>query len=230
MNERNRYKRIEVIAKLLTQAASVAGTPEAEAFTDRAFQLTAALGIQQSGIPDAVVRHREFPVRGEFLHQRIILLVAIATALHCAHACWHLNPTAATVEMYGVQGHIDRVQLLYGPLSTRMFRQAMESAWSQSCGMALEDHRISWMHGFILSIRSRLSGAEATAAAEADRHSGTDVHTRRHITDAERAVVEKQRRLPDVRPSTYSPRLERDALAEGYRAGQKSDPWRPDDV
>lgn len=79
------------------------------------------------------------------------------------------------------------------------------------------------MQGFTLSIRARLREAEAAAAVDADRRDGTDVHTRRHTTDAERADAEKRRQLPKVRRRTFNQKLGRDALVEGYRAGQSTD-------
>lgn len=219
MTERDRTKRLEVVAKLLAKATSVAGTPEAEAFTDRAFRLSAVVGTETDGFGDTAIVRCYIPVSGDFLHQRIILLTGIATALHCAHACWHLSPTAATAEVYGTQSNIDRVRLLYDPISTRMFRQATDSRWSSLSGLSPEDHRISWMQGFAISIRTRLQDAEAAAAAEADQRDGTESHARGHVTDAERAEAEKRRQLPNVRRSNYRPQLGRDALAEGYRAG-----------
>ncbi|MBF6064720.1 DUF2786 domain-containing protein [Nocardia terpenica] len=226
MTERDRSKRLDRITKLLAQATSVAGTPEAEAFTDRAFQLTAATGIDWSGPQDTATVRCDFPVDGDFLDQRIMLLTRIATAMHCAYAYWLFSPTASTVEVYGTQANIVRVRLLYEPLQTRMFRQAMSSPWSPSSGLSLDEHRISWMQGFTLSIRARLRDAEATAAADADRRDGTDIHTRRHVTDAEQAEAEKRRQLPKVRRRTFSPKLGHDALTEGYRAGQSTDVQR----
>jgi hypothetical protein len=110
-----------------------------------------------------------------------------------------------------------------------MFRQAMESAWSPTSGLSRDDHRISWMQGFILSIRARLHDAEAAAATEADRRDGTGIHARNHVVDAERAEAEKRRQLPNANRSAYNPQLGRDALAEGYRAGQSADVRRPND-
>ncbi|WP_024803066.1 DUF2786 domain-containing protein [Nocardia sp. BMG51109] len=223
MTERDHGKRFDRIAKLLTQAASVAGTPEADAFTDRAFRLTAAAGIDRSGCQESAIVRRDFPVEGDFLDQRIMLLTRIAIALHCAYAYWLFSPTTSSVEIYGTPENIDRVRVLYEPLQARMFRQAMSSSRPPSSGLSPEEHRISWMQGFTLSIRARLREAEAAAAVDADRRDGTDVHTRRHTTDAERADAEKRRQLPKVRRRTFNQKLGRDALVEGYRAGQSTD-------
>ncbi|WP_040818133.1 DUF2786 domain-containing protein [Nocardia jiangxiensis] len=223
MTQRDREKRLDVAAKLLAQATSVAGTAEADAFTSRAFALIARLGIDQNPdrasegpTADAVLRH-DFALSGDFLHQRIKLLARTATALHCAHAYWLHADTVATVAVYGAQRNLDRIQILYAPLLSRMLRQAVNSPWTPSTGLSLRDHQISWMQGFTVSIRARLREAEATAAAEADH--GTNTPANQHTLDAQRAAAEKQRQLPAVRPSTYRPTLGLDSVVEGLHAG-----------
>lgn len=221
--QRDRKKRLDVVAKLLAQATSVAGTPEADAFTTHAFALIARLGIEQAHDPvadghvaDTIVRH-DFAVEGDFLRQRITLLARIASPLHCAHAYWLFSDTTSTVAVYGAQHHIDRISILYGPLLTRMLRQAMTSPWSPSTGLSLRDHQISWMQGFTVSIRARLREAEATAAGE------TDHGSHQHALDTERAEAERERQFPNVRHGTNSSTLGLDSVVEGLRAGRNTD-------
>lgn len=227
MTQRDRHQRLNVAGKLLAQAASVAGTPEADVFTSRAFGLIARLGIEQgsdsaaaSPAADTVFR-QDFAISGDFLHQRITLLARIAYPLHCAHAFWLHTDTTSTVAVYGAQRHIDRIQVLYEPLLARMLRQAMSSPWSPTTGLPLRNHQISWMQGFSVSIRAHLQKAEAAAAAEAD-HGDTGTYTNQHALDAQRAAAEKNRQWPVVRRSADNSRLGFDSVVDGIRAGKGS--------
>jgi len=223
VTQRDREKRLDVVGKLLAQATSVAGTPEADVFTSRAFALIAKLGIGPESdatvdghAADAIVHHG-FELEGDFLLQRMMLLARIAWALHCDHAYWQFSNTASRVAVCGAQRHVDRIQVLYDPLLMRMLRQATTSPWSPSTGLSLRDHQISWMQGFTVSIRTRLREAEAAAAAEADHG------THQHALDAERAAAEMKRQLPTTRRSTYHPTLGFDSVVEGIRAGKSTD-------
>lgn len=223
MTQRDREKRLDVVGKLLAQATSVAGTPEADVFTSRAFALIAKLGIGPESdataggnAADAIVHHG-FELEGDFLLQRMILLARIAEALHCNHAYWLFTDRASRVAVCGTQRHIDRIQVLYDPLVMRMLRQATTSPWSPSTGLSLRDHQISWMQGFTVSIRVRLRDAEATAAAEA-----AHCTYQQHAVDAERAAAEMTRVLPATRRSTYRPTLGFNSVVEGIRAGKST--------
>ncbi|NUS42484.1 MAG: DUF2786 domain-containing protein [Mycobacteriaceae bacterium] len=140
MAERNREKRLHVVGRLLAQASSVAGTPEAEAFTDRAFLLVAKYGADEfpGEATDAILR-RDIPVQGAYLRQQVTLVIRIASALHCAYAYRVLSPDVAFVEVYGTKRHIDRIQILYGPLLDRMLHQPSASPWSSASPLSLED-------------------------------------------------------------------------------------------
>src|SRR5436305_15001867 len=180
---------IELIGNLLAKAESRAGTPEGDLFEERAFQLLAKHGIEHADIKvgrtvdDAVMRE-DYSLTGSFLHQQIMLLAAIASALHCTTAYWQCSPTSATVEVYGAPRHLERVRILYPPLRSRMLGHAADALQPATPGVAPHDPEISWMHGFSLGIRARLQAAEAAAPAEADQRTGSDLQTRTLAADA----------------------------------------------
>ncbi|WP_167472025.1 DUF2786 domain-containing protein [Nocardia arthritidis] len=223
MTEPGKQNAIDLIAKLLAKAEGCAGTPEGETAENCAFHLLAKHGIAYNDVrppsqtgPDIAVRE-DFPLHGDYLHQQIILLARIASALHCSSAYWLHSQHSATVEIYGVPRHLDRVRLLHRPLLTRMLRQATTSAPPD------RNHQISWMQGFSLSVRARLRTAETAAATEADNRTGSDLQTRTLAADAKRAEIAKKQALPTLRRSAYNPPIDSGSFTEGYRAGENTD-------
>jgi len=228
MSKRDRTEMIQLIGNLLAKAESQAGTPEGDLFEERAFQLLAKHGIDHSQIrsgcttADSVVRE-DYPVNGDYVNQQIMLLARIASALHCAAAYWLHSQFSATVVIYGVPQHLERIHLLYAPLRSRMLSQATDAPGSAFSARQLLDRRIGWMQGFTLGIRARLQAAETAAAAEADRQTGSDLQTRTLAADAKRAANAKKLALPDIQRGTYNPKLDRDSIVQGYRVGNETE-------
>ncbi len=229
MSKRDRTEIIELIGNLLAKAESQSGTPEGDLFEERAFQLLAKYGIDHSQIrsghtsADSVARE-DYPINGDYVHQQIMLVARIASALHCSAAYWLHSQTSATVAIYGAPRHLERVRLLYAPLRSRMFGQAAHAPQPVSSDHPLRDHRIGWMQGFSLGVKTRLQAAETAAAAKADLQTGSDLETRTLAADAKRAANTRKMALPTLRRSSYNPELDLDSIARGYRVGRDTDP------
>lgn len=152
------------IRKLLAQAEDQHGTPEGDAFYDKAFALIAQYGIDQSDIgpEDSGITMREFQVVGSYSAMQAGLLLNIAEALHCTG--FNRGPRATrinSVMVFGRPCHLERVDLLYSVLRLSMLSGAMRIHATHGVIQA----RRSYMLGFAHRIGERLGAAEATAAS-----------------------------------------------------------------
>ncbi|WKD56865.1 hypothetical protein CAPI_01455 [Corynebacterium capitovis DSM 44611] len=165
------------VAKLLNQAADRAGTPEGDAFYDKAFALMAEYGFSERDVSkpddgDDVVR-RTFDFTGSYTDKQAALLFAIAVALHCAGFQCKMPRSTKVVSatVFGLRRHAERVEVLYALLSPGM---ALGAQRVKHCGYGDAStvvKRRSFMAGFARSVGERLSSAERTVADRDTRYS-----------------------------------------------------------
>ncbi|MBL1080259.1 DUF2786 domain-containing protein [Nocardia sp. 2] len=160
---------LDKVRKLLAKAASVAGTPEAEALNAKAFELIAKYGIdeaqarQQSGQEPAQIERAEFQIAGQYVAQQRALLNRLALALHCAPVR-DRRDGQETMAVYGVPAHTARVRVLFASLMPQMLAGAARVPIRGSSAAQTRQVRKSWMYGFYCEISARLTGAETRAA------------------------------------------------------------------
>lgn len=223
-----RENMIAMIGKLLRQADSVPGTKEADAFEAKAFALLAEYGIAESEARSTtgeatgsnVVEALTFQLKGKYLRQQIDLLCCIGGALHCENVTW---PGSGKVILYGVRLHTSRVRILFAMLNPRMIAQAGREAapvWSDATTRA---YRISWMNGYMYSIRERLEEAENRAAEERDALTASTSQALVLVSDKERAGRAMENAHGKVSKSRYRPTLVDEALLKGVQAGREAD-------
>ena len=125
-------KMTDRVRKLLAQAASVAGTPEAEVFEAKAMALMAQYGIDEadaraSGAAPAVkIEKIRVEISGKYVETRVRFVGMLAGALNC-EALFYKNPAKARssiVTVYGMPSHLARLQFLVGALTPEMLKRA----------------------------------------------------------------------------------------------------------
>lgn len=160
----------EKVQKLLNQAADQEGTPEAEAFYEKAFELMARHGLEHRDLPgdkqDPGMAQFSVVFSGKYTEMQMNLLNNIAGGLHCAAVAMR-RPRAVGVEsgiVFGVEAHVERVELLFGILNPVMAALSVDVGrypWSDGSRVA---QRRSFMQGFARAIHHRLVEAETTVA------------------------------------------------------------------
>ncbi|WP_161987432.1 DUF2786 domain-containing protein [Prescottella subtropica] len=175
------------VRKLLAQADSVAGTPEADVFNAKAFDLIARYGLDETQArmqdttgPTPVERY-EFTPTGSYQRQQGFLFYVLAKALHCAA----IGTTGGFV-VFGTATNLDRLKLLFASLQVQMFSGA--ATVGRGTGGATRRARLSWMYGFAESVGDRLGVAERAAA---DDVTGAELV---HLDDARRPPFRPHRR------------------------------------
>lgn len=223
-----RENMIAMIGKLLRQADSVPGTKEAEAFEAKAFELLAEYGIAESEARSAkgeatgsnVVEALTFQLSGKYLRQQMNLLCYIGGALHCESVMW---AGSGKVVLYGVRLHTSRVRILFAMLNPRMIAQAGRETAPVWSDVTTRAYRISWMTGYMYSIRERLVEAENRAAEERDALTASTSQALVLVSDKERAGRAMENAHGKVPKSRYRPTLADEALHKGIQAGREAD-------
>ncbi|DAZ90273.1 DUF2786 domain-containing protein [Mycobacteroides abscessus] len=154
---------VDKIAKLLRQAEDVTGTPEEEAFQERAFALLAKHGIDLatvrahqrgldiSDIPNAI--DTLLLVRGPYQAEQKHMLSILAEALHCKTVGLNNMPL---VHVFGMSHHVERLRMLWEilqPQATRLvakvempkretFRTATVDEWAAMNRAERLDHLV----------------------------------------------------------------------------------------
>lgn len=160
----------EKVQKLLNQAADRQGTPEGDSFYDKAFALMATYGFDERDLtsPDEGDRptYKSYTFSGSYTDMQSRLLHSIAGALHCTgfHRSASYSTRVEEATIFGLQRHIERVDMLYSLLMPVMMAKARELK-KQSEFDSLVVSRRSFMTGFAYSIGQRLKAAEETVAS-----------------------------------------------------------------
>nr|WP_160298022.1 DUF2786 domain-containing protein [Corynebacterium xerosis] len=165
------------VRKLLNQAADREGTPEGDAFRDKAFALIAQYGLDPAKLGDpadagAEMTVVELDLSGSYQRQQIGLLNALGQALHCEVIYWGggghgYGRSAARGTVIGAARHVERVQLLFSVLCPHMLAGAADLRAGNSAVTAR--WRRSFMVGFATVVGDRLAAQERSAAGEATR-------------------------------------------------------------
>ncbi|WP_280186312.1 MULTISPECIES: DUF2786 domain-containing protein [Nocardia] len=181
---------LDKVRKLLAQAENVAGTPEADVFNAKAFELIAKYGIdetaarEQSGRGPAPIEMVEFLITGQYQTQQAALLHVLAKALHCAPLSDGRIPGRNNQLVYGTTGHIERLRVLFATLMPQMLAGAARVRPHQGARVGTKAYRTSWMRGFAATVDERLTAAENNAATESEP--GTALVL---VNDSKRAVA-----------------------------------------
>ncbi|WP_067481033.1 DUF2786 domain-containing protein [Nocardia amamiensis] len=229
--ERSRDTMAQRIGHLLNQADNAANEAEAEAFRNRAMQLIAKTGIEESearstleGKSNDVIMALTFQLTGQFLTQQRMLLVNIAAALHCSTITLDNSRNAKKVQVFGVKIHTERVQLLFSILNPRMIAGATRLIAPPGDRRGTRALRLDWMLGYVNRINERLSAAEESAAATRDAETGTTTQALVLVSDLERARAALDKRHPDAtKGRTYRRRVQVSAYDQGRAAGERAD-------
>ncbi|WP_295624221.1 DUF2786 domain-containing protein [uncultured Corynebacterium sp.] len=222
----------DTVRKLLNQAADREGTPEGDAFRDKAFALIARHGLDPDKLGDpadagARMTSLDLDMSGSYGRQQIGLLNVLGRALHCEVVHWSGRAGAgARGTVIGAVRHVDRVRLLFSVLCPHMLAGAAELRSGSSAVTAR--WRRSFMVGFAVAVGERLEAQEKAAADHATATtaagSGTGANAALVLVgDAERARDELHRRFPLLRRSTSKARLDGDAFMHGAAAGRNTD-------
>ncbi|WP_052071022.1 DUF2786 domain-containing protein [Rhodococcoides fascians] len=166
---------LDKVRKLLAQADDVAGTPEADAFNAKAFELIARYGIdetearQRAGQGPAPIEVADFTIAGKYQTEQINLLHYLASALHC-EAMWIKTRRDSLAGdrhvVYGTAMHIERVRILFSTLMPQMMAGAANA--EANPWVSTQVWRRSWMRGFAATVHDRLAEAEKSATVDAD--------------------------------------------------------------
>lgn len=154
------------VQKLLNQAADQEGTPEAEAFYEKAFELMARHGLEHWDLPgedqSRGMKKLVIDLTGKYTEMQMQLLNSIADGLHCTAVAMR-RPRAVGVEsgtVFGVGVHVERVELLFSILNPVMAALSVDvgqTPWGSASPVA---QRRSFMQGFAGEIHRRLREAE----------------------------------------------------------------------
>lgn len=212
MSENKNFDRVR---KLLAQADSVAGTPEADAFNARAYELIARYGIDEAAAragrndgPAPIIRRDRWQT-GPYQPQQRILLNQLAEAIGAV--CFR---SGGYVISYGTATALDRLEVLFASLRLQMFNGAKTMTGHDASSTKVARRR--WMEAFAVTVGQRLLGAEQAAAAE---HPGAALVL---VDDAKRADAE-MRSNHRVRNNYSRVRANASASRAGAAAGHRAD-------
>lgn len=214
---------LDKVRKLLAQAENVAGTPEADVFNAKAFELIAKYGIdetaarEQNGQGPAPIEMAEFLITGQYQSQQATLLQVLAKALHCAPLGDRRIPGRNIQLVYGTTGHIERLRVLLATLTPQMLLGAARVRPHQGARVGTKAYRTSWMRGFAVTVHERLTAAENNAADESEP--GTALVL---VNDSKRAVAAMHGEFGGKIKTTVSRvRHDADAAAAGAAAASR---------
>lgn len=221
------------VEKLLRLAADQEGTPEGDACRDKAFELMAQYGVEESQLQpedaQGAVR-RDVKLSGTYTDMQYILLNALGTELHCQVLMFRIPHSSRVQEavLFGRKHHVDRVMMLYGVLSPTMILGATKMAemWPDS-HVSVTTQKRSWMRGFISQIATRLRDIESSYTEDYQRTSSDGsvesggLVLRRDVEAGEDLMREY---FPHVRRTRGGPRrFDPHSFAHGVREGTAAD-------
>lgn len=223
-------------AKLLKQAESVAGTPEADAFTEKAMALIAEYGIQvlDSDRTDSAdgrqIVLREIEFEGNGADGAITVLAKIGRALHCQVVYEEMSyePDVYRAEIYGAEIHVERVLLLIDHLAAQCSIAAARD-WRQYRGkLKAKEYLKIWHQGFGKRIAQRLSELEARAVHRvAEDSKGMELVL---LSDSDRAKSVVFEIYPHLANQDFKRSLKKseyDAFDLGMKSGDEADINQP---
>lgn len=216
-------KALDRVRKLFAKAESVAGTPEAEVFLERAYALLAKYGVDEtlarSGAEScsSEVTVLDHVVSGKYQPDQVGLIASLSAAMHCRAVTSRRGDGTRVVHVVGVRRHVERVGMLAGALTGIMLAAA--AGQRPRPGISAVTHRKSFVTGFAYEVGRRLEAAEAGAVAASEDAAGAGLVLR---SDAQRAEREMRRRFPAAVKGARR-RVGTSGLDEGRRVGGSVD-------
>lgn len=226
----NNEKIVEKVRKLLEKAHSVAGTPEADIFNLKAFELMCKHGLDENvvtrkgidkNVEDGKLLKVRFNFKDRFHTQQVELLWAIAQPLHCA------GVTGATgsgreIIVFGVARHIRRVKLLHGFLSAQMLAGASKVR-PTSVYDDVTQERALWMKGFADGVATKIGKVEQAAIRQFDMNCGDTRMALARKSDYERARAALDKAYPNRGRGGFKGTAKGGRYGDGFAAGNQSD-------
>lgn len=206
------------IQKLLAQAQDRAGTPEGDAFQEKAFALLARYGLDESDIKDAGtnpsdILNEKVHLHGSYIPLQQYLLTTISRALHC-----RVVFLGETGFLFGARRHAERVLMLFPMLNNIMAAGAAKQKADKFSSMNTTQLRRSYMYGFANGVHERLKAADNDAAKEFG--TGTEIML---ADDAERAKQALKKAFPRCRNTQSRAKLSAQALNAGMAEANNVD-------
>ncbi len=242
MDTTARAKISDKVSKLLRQAEDVAGTPEEDVFLAKAFELMAKYGIDEATVrlttttadlpQDAVQWTVELD--GKYIPMQALVLNAIGRALHSRCVQSSVRGGRTVIHVFGMQYHIDRIQMLWDILRPQMLRTVATvrpinpyeirryrdgytvEIFHKQIPVNTTSYRRAWIAGFANTVGDRLREQENKAVEAAS--SGVIALYR---TDAQKAQDKLRSTFPrtgHVRRTSYN----QSGFAHGQRDGRNA--------
>lgn len=224
-------KMLTRIKNLFAKADSVEGTPEAETFRAKAFELLAKYGIEESMARGAngevsgdTMRAAKFAYTDDtFGYEKMYLVFAVGRALHCSAVQLQGEHQ---LQLFGLARHMERVKFLVDLLMPQMLSGATKAVPNDpfaggslaAAKRAISQHRAEWMIGFAETVHQRLAESERNAAGEYDKASGGTGAELQLAADHERAMNAMRKKYPHL----VTGKSRRMSRGEGYRAGAEA--------
>lgn len=234
---------IEKIGKLLAKANSIAGTPEADALTEKAFVLMAKYDIKATQITNTTGEVKDelivwdYEIKGEFAIDQSTLFFDVtngvgAKALRFRKLVPGTRQTYTYImRVWGYESQTKRIKFLFEALLPQMLVGSASAAaivtWEPK-----RSYRKTWMEGFGSAISGRLVRARQTAVKEANEEqagSGTSAElvladkkakAKNFFDEANTRTLGNGRKVKNYRST--SRRLTGTGRTAGYQAGQKA--------
>ncbi|RAV33086.1 DUF2786 domain-containing protein, partial [Corynebacterium heidelbergense] len=207
------------VEKLLRQAADREGTPEGDAFRDKAFELMAQYGVEASqeaaeGKTSRIVDH-QVDFAGTYTDMQFELLNTLAHVLHCQVVRFKMRRSSKVQQafVFGRAHHVQRVLMLHTMLSGHMIAGATDAP--RTCGFvhtSPQTQKRSWMRGFIRTVGSRLEAIEVQHSPEFESQTGGARGVLALREDSQQAYDAARQQFPGLKtdrsqrgPRTFDP-------------------------
>lgn len=209
------------VRKLLNQAADREGTPEGEAFYEKAFALMAQYGLAASQVddsPDAQVGYSVIEFSGTYTDMQARLATALAKVLHCE--CFVNSKRRSTrvsrITIFGAEHNRDRAEMLF-----RMLNLSMATGAARISGSGAIRRKRSFMLGFIQAVAEKLREAEQSIQEENRGYGVLVVDYKNQASEALNAYLEKHGMRLSSRPAHNT--IDAHAYNSGADSGRNSD-------
>lgn len=218
-------KMTDRVRKLLAQAASVAGTPESEAFQAKAMALMAQYGIDEADARAQNVdlapgiERVELKISGKYVETRIRMIAMLAAELQCECVQWKGDAARTSVlAIFGRPSALARLELLVELLTPQLLNgaDAARPVLDVKHSGELRVFRRSWMRAFASRVAYRLR--EENERAAVGHTSGALVL----VEDAKQAKQAVAEAFPLARPSTSAARNSMEGRLAGDAAGRRA--------
>ncbi|WP_018297763.1 DUF2786 domain-containing protein [Corynebacterium lubricantis] len=217
----------ERVQKLLNQAADREGTPEGDAFYDKAFELMASYGFDERDLGTKQVgdniSRKVFAFSGAYTDMQAYLLNSLVRGLHCVafSAGTYRSTKVKQMTVFGAERHLDRVDLLFSLLNPQMIVLAKRVRAHPELGVSAVVARRSFMIGFASRVGERLRQAEKTVSDSSNGYAVALIDDAAKAEAARDAFAEEEGITLASSKSRRS--MDADSYFQGVDAGNGSD-------